>query len=287
MLKKSVASIGDRLKYVNMADINRHHRRSPRNTAPLVAAPTIDTAADLGMRPHGAQPGSDAPTRHQAAPSTARARAPTHGHSPALGLTNEVLLTYVELLFFAYRDFTSDPDSILQQLGFGRAHHRVLHFVHRYPGLRVAELLQILKITKQSLSRVLRELVEAGHVEQRTGPSDRRERLLFATAAGAALADRLAQPQIERIARALAATSQVAAGVDQRPSAIAADDIAAQEIAPQDIARSFLYHLVTPTERAAVDGLILQQRAERPAPASSLNANARLPRKRHQAEETP
>ncbi len=76
----------------------------------------------------------------------------------------------IELLFFAYRDFVSDPDAILAGSNFGRAHHRVLHFVDRNPGLTVADLLDILKITKQSLARVQKELVDSGYVEQRTGP---------------------------------------------------------------------------------------------------------------------
>ena len=75
----------------------------------------------------------------------------------------------IELLFFAYRDFISDPDAILAKSNFGRAHHRVLHFVDRNPGLTVADLLDILKITKQSLARVLKELVDSGFIEQRTG----------------------------------------------------------------------------------------------------------------------
>jgi DNA-binding MarR family transcriptional regulator len=111
----------------------------------------------------------------------------------------------IELLFFAYRDFIGDPDAILDAFDFGRAHHRVLHFVNRNPGMPVAELLNILKITKQSLGRVLRELIEAGYVEQQTGESDRRQRLLFATARGRDLALRLAAPQSTRIATALAA----------------------------------------------------------------------------------
>ncbi|MEJ1160744.1 MarR family winged helix-turn-helix transcriptional regulator [Prosthecomicrobium sp. N25] len=111
----------------------------------------------------------------------------------------------IELLFFAYRDFIGDPDAILDEFGFGRAHHRVLHFVNRNPGMAVAELLDILKITKQSLGRVLRELVEGGYVEQQTGEADRRQRLLFATPKGRSLALRLAEPQSRRIAAALAA----------------------------------------------------------------------------------
>lgn len=114
----------------------------------------------------------------------------------------------IELLFFAYRDFIGDPDAILGEYGFGRAHHRVLHFVNRNPGLSVAELLEILKITKQSLGRVLRELVEAGFIEQQTGEVDRRQRLLFATAKGHDLALRLAAPQSRRIAAALAALGE-------------------------------------------------------------------------------
>jgi DNA-binding MarR family transcriptional regulator len=110
----------------------------------------------------------------------------------------------IELLFFAYRDFVGDADRLLESLGFGRAHHRVLHFVHRHPGLTIAELLDILRITKQSLSRVLKELLELGYVEQRAGVSDRRQRLLFPTDKGADLALDLARLQSERFSRALA-----------------------------------------------------------------------------------
>ena len=85
----------------------------------------------------------------------------------------------IELLFFAYRDFVGDPDRLLESLKFGRAHHRVLHFIHRNPGLTVAELLDILRITKQSLNRVLKELLDEHFVEQRTGVTDRRQRQLF------------------------------------------------------------------------------------------------------------
>src|SRR6202044_3238897 len=91
----------------------------------------------------------------------------------------------IELLFFAYRDFVGDADEVLAKLGFGRAHHRVLHFVNRNPGMKVAELLGILKITKQSLGRVLKQLIDEGYVEQRTG-ADRRQRLLFVSAKGEA-----------------------------------------------------------------------------------------------------
>jgi DNA-binding MarR family transcriptional regulator len=115
------------------------------------------------------------------------------------------LLSYAELLFFAYRDFTRDPDAILKDFGFGRAHHRVLHFVTRHSGLRVADLLDVLKITKQSLGRVLKQLVAKGYIVQRAGSVDRRERLLYPTAFGRALAKRLAAPQLVRLAEALKA----------------------------------------------------------------------------------
>ena len=102
--------------------------------------------------------------------------------------TTESTLSIIELLFFAYRDFTSDPDQILADYGFGRAHHRVLHFVNRMPGLTVAELLDVLKITKQSLARVLKQLIDTGHIVQVQGPRDRRQRELYPTAKGRALA---------------------------------------------------------------------------------------------------
>ena len=95
-------------------------------------------------------------------------------------------IRYIELLFFAYRDFTSDPDAVLAAYGFGRAHHRVVHFVNRNPGIRVADLLDILKITKQSLGRVLKQLIDGGFIEQVQGPQDRRQRLLYPTEAGRA-----------------------------------------------------------------------------------------------------
>lgn len=111
----------------------------------------------------------------------------------------------IELLFFAYRDFVGEPDRLLEKHGFGRAHHRVLHFVNRNRGLHVAELLDLLEITKQSLARVLKDLIEAGLIEQRAGETDRRQRLLFLTAPGEALAGALAGMQHQRIARGVAA----------------------------------------------------------------------------------
>ncbi|MGN6585561.1 MAG: MarR family winged helix-turn-helix transcriptional regulator [Rhizobiaceae bacterium] len=109
----------------------------------------------------------------------------------------------IELFFFAYRDFTSDPDQILAHYGFGRAHHRVVHFVNRIPGLTVAELLDVLQITKQSLARVLKQLLDTGHIVQVQGRQDRRQRKLYPTAKGRALSLALAAPQSRRIAKAL------------------------------------------------------------------------------------
>jgi DNA-binding MarR family transcriptional regulator len=145
---------------------------------------------------------------------------------PAFGL--------IELLFFAYRDFVGDADEVLDGLGFGRAHHRVLHFVNRHPGMKVAELLDILKITKQSLGRVLKQLIDEGFVEQKEGATDRRQRLLYVTPKGEALALQLARLQTARIGRALAD--------------FGADD--------QAKVRRFLIGMMNPGRRAGVLGLI-------------------------------
>jgi DNA-binding MarR family transcriptional regulator len=142
------------------------------------------------------------------------------------------MVALVELLFFAYRDFTSHPDEILAEFEFGRAHHRVLHFVERYPGLRVADLLDILKITKQSLARVLRQLVAGGFIEQRLGKADRRERRLYSTEAGRHLARRLLEPQIARVRDALAGSGD------------------------PDTVRAFLTAMIEPGERARVEALL-------------------------------
>src|ERR1700737_665040 len=125
------------------------------------------------------------------------------GRAPASGLT-DLRWDIIELLFFAYRDFVGDADHELEAFGFGRAHHRVLHFVRRYPGLKVADLLDVLRITKQSLGRVLKQLLDEGYIGQKTGNNDRRQRLLFATAKGEALVGKLAGLQTDRINRALA-----------------------------------------------------------------------------------
>jgi DNA-binding MarR family transcriptional regulator len=147
----------------------------------------------------------------------------------------------IELLFFAYRNFIGDADERLAGLGFGRAHHRVLHFVNRHPGMRVADLLEILKITKQSLGRVLRDLVDDGYVIQKAGPADRRQRLLYLTPRGEALARDLAHLQTRRFARAL------------------------NECGPgaRDAARRFLAAMIDPAARQEVERLIA--RAGRPA----------------------
>jgi DNA-binding MarR family transcriptional regulator len=131
--------------------------------------------------------------------------------SPAnpLFLREEDLRQGIELLFYAYRDFTTEADAMLTQYGFGRAHHRVIYFVGRNPGMPVAALLDILKITKQSLSRVLSQLVRQGFITQRPGPSDRRQRLLELTPQGADLERRLTEAQ-----RALVARAYRAAGAD-------------------------------------------------------------------------
>ncbi|MBC8240410.1 MAG: MarR family transcriptional regulator [Alphaproteobacteria bacterium] len=117
-------------------------------------------------------------------------------------LNDEELIQGIEMLFYAYRDFTSDPDEILKIHGFGRAHHRVVHFVGRNPGMTVAELLAILKVTKQSLSRVLSQLISEQFVRQETGDRDRRQRLLYLTEKGETLFSELSGPQKARVAKA-------------------------------------------------------------------------------------
>ncbi len=143
------------------------------------------------------------------------------------------MVALIELLFFAYRDFVSDPDEVLQDIGFGRAHHRVVHFIGRAPGMTVAQLLDILRITKQSLGRVLRDLVEKGYVYQKEGETDRRQRLLYLTGRGEELLRRLMAPQAARIQRAIAQTG----------------------FAASDYERALL-HLVNPENRAAVQDWI-------------------------------
>ncbi len=120
--------------------------------------------------------------------------------SNLLFLREEQMRLAQDMLFFAYRDFTGAADAILDELGLGRAHHRALHFIGRSPGMTVGDLLAILRITKQSLARVLTTLVEQGYVAQSPGRSDRRQRLLSLTEAGQALERRLFERQRERLA---------------------------------------------------------------------------------------
>ncbi len=161
-------------KYVNMTDIISNDRRRARRTEPMRAR------AAAGRGSGDAQ---DADLSHMREPDD--------------------VIALVELFFFAYRDFTGEADAVLGAYGLGRAHHRVLHFVNRRPGIRVADLLEILKITKQSLGRVLRELVQDGWIEQATGADDRRERHLTLTERGRQLATELADLQTRRIETAL------------------------------------------------------------------------------------
>ncbi|KAA5606961.1 MarR family transcriptional regulator [Roseospira marina] len=119
-----------------------------------------------------------------------------------LFLREEELRQAIELLFFAYRDFTSEADAMLAHQGFGRAHHRVIYFVGRHPMISVSDLLLILKITKQSLSRVLSQLVRDGYIVQQQGTEDRRQRLLRLTDKGVAIERDLTEAQRQRIARA-------------------------------------------------------------------------------------
>ncbi len=116
-----------------------------------------------------------------------------------LFLTDEQLRKGIEAMFFAYRGFTADPDRILAKYGYGRAHHRAVHFIRRNPGTTVNNLLDILGVTKQSLNRVLRTLVQDGLVESRIGKRDKRERNLYLTAAGAALERELSDAQRARM----------------------------------------------------------------------------------------
>ncbi len=113
-------------------------------------------------------------------------------------------LDVMGLFFFAYRDFVGDADALLEKQGFGRAHHRVLYFVNLRPGMSVADLLDILKITKQSLARVLRQLIDNGYIEQQPGKSDRRQRLLFPTDLGRDFFESLSQSQANRVDNAIA-----------------------------------------------------------------------------------
>ena len=127
-----------------------------------------------------------------------------------LYLTDEQLRKGIEAMFFAYRGFTADPDRILEGMDYGRAHHRAIHFIHRSPGTTVNNLLSILGVTKQSLNRVLRSLVDDGLVESRVGREDKRERHLFLTPKGAELERALSDAQRARMRAAYRAAGPAA-----------------------------------------------------------------------------
>lgn len=128
-----------------------------------------------------------------------KARIQTMMGEDLLFLTDDQLRRGIEAMFFAYRAFTADPDIILADMDYGRAHHRALHFINRDPGLTVTSLLAVLGVTKQSLNRVLRTLIDDGLVDSRIGRRDRRERQLYLTAAGTALERRLTEAQRARM----------------------------------------------------------------------------------------
>jgi DNA-binding MarR family transcriptional regulator len=127
-----------------------------------------------------------------------------------LFLREDDLRQAMELLFYAYRDFTAEPDAMLHKIGLGRAHHRAIYFIGRHPGITVSDLLAILRITKQSLSRVLSDLVESDYVRQKPGARDRRQRLLTLTEKGMDLERALSDSQRTRIAQAYRAAGAAA-----------------------------------------------------------------------------
>ena len=134
------------------------------------------------------------------------------GGEDLLFLTDEQIRRGIEAMFFAYRAFTSDPDLILAEMDYGRAHHRALHFINRDTGLTVTGLLEVLCVTKQSLNRVLRTLIEDGLVESRVGRRDRRERQLFLTEKGTALERQLSEAQRARMRAAYRSVGPQAVG---------------------------------------------------------------------------
>ncbi|MBE2277981.1 MAG: MarR family transcriptional regulator [Rhodobacteraceae bacterium] len=136
--------------------------------------------------------------------------AETSGGEGLLYLTDEQLRKGIEAMFFAYRGFTADPDRILETLEYGRAHHRALHFIHRAPGTTVSNLLAILGVTKQSLNRVLRTLIDDGHVRSEKGRKDARERHLFLTEKGETLERQLSDAQRARMRAAYRAAGPAA-----------------------------------------------------------------------------
>ena len=153
-----------------------------------------------------------------------------------LFLTDAQLRKGIEAMFFAYRGFTSDPDRILADLAYGRAHHRATHFIHRSPGTTVNNLLAILGVTKQSLNRVLRALVEDGLVRSEVGKRDKRERHLFLTGAGEDLERKLSDAQRDRMRAAYrSAGPDAVAGFRQVLEAMMDDESAKRYTALKDL----------------------------------------------------
>ena len=151
------------------------------------------------------------------------------GGAELLFLTDEQLRQGIEAMFFAYRGFTADPDRILETMAYGRAHHRAIHFVARSPGTTVNNLLAILGVTKQSLNRVLRTLVEDGLIESRVGTRDKRERHLHLTAEGEALERQLSDAQRARMRAAYrAAGPEAVAGFREVLEAMMDSDLRAR-----------------------------------------------------------
>lgn len=189
------------------------------------------------------QHGSPTTDGHTPAPRSLDATVTAMGNPPTVGH----VVPFIEMMFFAYRDFVSDPDALLNDIGFGRAHHRVLHFVNREPGLRVADLLDILKITKQSLGRALKPLIDDGYIIQHAGESDRRERRLYPTDKGKALFESLLHLQLARVGNAL------------------------RDVGPSDLAaiERFLFGMITPEERAFIRGVMERARTEGAQPTPS------------------
>lgn len=150
--------------------------------------------------------------------------------------SNDMPLDLMGLFFFAYRDFVGDADALLEKQGFGRAHHRVLYFVNLRPGMPVADLLDILKITKQSLARVLRQLIDNDYIHQETGRTDRRQRLLYPTDKGREFFQKLSVTQASRIN----------AAIDQLPEG------------SRQTVRDFLVEMVEPNDRTTLKRLSLK-----------------------------
>ncbi len=153
----------------------------------------------------------------------------SQGGEALLFLTDEQLRKGIEAMFFAYRGFTADPDRILHEQGYGRAHHRAIHFINRSPGTTVNNLLSILGVTKQSLNRVLRSLMEDGLVRSEVGRRDKRERHLYLTPAGEALERSLSDAQRDRMRAAYrAAGSEAVSGFRKVLEAMMDDDMRRQ-----------------------------------------------------------